>query len=51
MRTAKDDSYLLIAESVFRGDDKKRERSSIRLFPEHTDEFLKALQEMAEKLQ
>lgn len=52
LKKAKNDApYLLISESVFKGDSEKRERSSIRLFPENAEEFLSALNEMAEKLQ
>jgi len=52
IETAKADGrkYLKITESRFKGEGKERERSSIIVFPEHAQEFARAVSEMAAKL-
>ena len=52
IETAKGESgrYLRITESRFHGEGKERERSSIIVFPEHVQEFVKAVSEMMAKL-
>ena len=42
--------YLRITESRYQGEDKKRERSSIVVFPEEADKFQEAMTEMTGKL-
>jgi hypothetical protein len=42
--------YLTITESRFMGEGKDRERASIVVFPDHAQDFLRATQEMVEKL-
>ncbi|MCL4552433.1 MAG: PUR family DNA/RNA-binding protein [Candidatus Marsarchaeota archaeon] len=49
-KTAHMEPYLVITESRFKGEGKDRERTSMVVFPEHAQEFLKTLQEMIEKL-
>ena len=43
--------YLIITESRFKGEGADRQRNSIMLFQENSDEFAKAVSEMAAKLQ
>ena len=43
-------SYLTITESRFKGEGKDRERASIVVFPDHSQDFLAAIQEMVKKL-
>ncbi len=42
--------YLVITQSRFMGEEKGRERSSIVLFREYTQEFLDALKSLLNKL-
>ena len=49
-RTDANKAYLVITESRFKGEGEERERSSIALFPEHIEEFIEALQELAKEL-
>ncbi len=44
------DPYLVITASRYMGEEKDRERSSIAVFPEHTQEFLESTQKIIEKL-
>ena len=49
-KTKEDKPYLVITESHFKGEGKKRERVSISVFPEQAEEFVGAVSEMAAKL-
>ena len=42
--------YLTITESRFKGEGQDRERASIVAFPDHSQDFLAATQEMIKKL-
>lgn len=42
--------FLTITESRFKGKGQDRERVSITVFPDHTQEFLEAIQTMVKKL-
>ena len=42
--------FHAITESVFKGEGKERERSTITVFSEHIDEFLATLKDMAQEL-
>ena len=41
--------FLAITESVFKGEGEERERSTVTVFPEHIDEFLAVLKDMAQE--
>jgi hypothetical protein len=43
--------YLAITESRFKGEGSPRQRVTIVVFPEHIEEFLKALNTVAEKVE
>lgn len=49
-KTRENKPYLVITESRFKGEGKERERVSMTVFPEQADEFLKATQEMINKI-
>ena len=42
--------FLVITMSRFKGEDEERDRSSISIFPEQAEEYLKATQEMVQNL-
>jgi hypothetical protein len=42
--------FLVITMSRFKGEGEERERSSISIFPEQAEEYLKATQEMVQNL-
>ncbi len=52
LRTTSSDKtpFLAITESVFKGEGEERERSTVTVFPEHIDEFLATLKDMAQEL-
>jgi hypothetical protein len=45
-KTKEDKPYLVITESRFKGEGKERERVSIAVFPENTEDFAQAVGEM-----
>lgn len=49
-KTRDDKSYLVITESRFKGEGKERERVSIAVFPESSEEFAQAVGEMTVKI-
>lgn len=49
-KTKEDEPYLVITESRFKGEGKKRERVSISIFPEQAEEFAEAVSAMTAKL-
>ena len=49
-KTKEDKPYLVITESRFKGEGKKRVRVSISIFPEQAEEFAGAVSEMTAKL-
>ena len=49
-KTKEDKPYLVITESRFKGEGKERERVSIAIFPENTEEFAEAVGEMTAKI-
>lgn len=50
-KTKEDKPFLLITESRYMGEGKGRERTSIVVFPDHAQEFLKTVGEMVKKLE
>ena len=50
-QTKESQPYLRITENWFKGEGQDHDRTSIVVFPDHAQDFLKATQEMTKKLE